>query len=294
MARSAIPVYDICTIDQQSAQRDLLIERFGAYLDKHYQHLHRPHRHSFYHLVMFTKGAGTHSIDFVRFPVSACQIYFMIPGQVHSWHFEGGVDGYIVHFNQSLFTSFLQNGHYLDKFPFFDGNVENSICQLPPDSQGAITQLFESMLLEAGEGREQNLDMIRIKLLELFITVSRSCSYKEEKSGPSQKLLLLRNYQQLIDKHFRTIRLPKEYAGLLYVTANHLNALCQDLLGKTAGDLIRDRVLLEAKRMLTNLDMSIAEIAYDLNFQDNSYFNRFFKKEVGTTPDEFRKSFLHQ
>lgn len=105
---------------------------------------------------------------------------------------------------------------------------------------------------------------------------------------------LLKSFQHLIDKHFRTIKLPKEYAEFLYVTPNHLNALCQDLLGKTAGDLIRDRVLLEAKRLLTNADLTVTEVAYDLNFQDNSYFNRFFKKNVGVTPDDFRKNFINQ
>ena len=289
-----IPVYDICTIDQQNAQRDLLIERFDAYLEKHYHNLHRPHRHSFYHLVLFTMGSGSHTIDFEKFAVKPFQIYFMAPGQVHSWHFENKVDGYIVHFNEVLFTSFLQNGHYLERFPFFKGIVQNSVCQLPASIYDQVISLFESMLDEVKEGKEQNLDVIRLKLLELFITVDRSCASKNNSNIPQQKLLLLRSYQQLIDKHFRTIKLPKEYAELLYVTPNHLNALCQDLLGKTAGDLIRDRVLLEAKRLLTNADMTITEIAYDLNFQDNSYFNRFFKKNVGVTPDDFRKTFINQ
>ncbi|OLY94296.1 transcriptional regulator, AraC family [Cnuella takakiae] len=293
MAKASIPVYDICTIDQM-AQKDLLIERFGAYLEKHYQHLHRPHRHSFYHLVLFTKGKGGHIIDFKKFPVRPLQIYFMIPGQVHSWHFEGEVDGYIVHFNEVLFTTFLQNGHYLDRFYFFQGNAEDGICQLPVSANSQVTSLFEAMLAEVGESKEQNLDLIRLKLLELFITVDRSCTSRKGKNVPQQKLTLLRSFQNLIDKQFRTIRLPKEYADLLYVTSNHLNALCQDLVGKTAGDLIRDRVLLEAKRLLTNADMTVTEIAYDLNFQDNSYFNRFFKKNVGVTPDEFRKNFIQQ
>lgn len=289
----AIPVYDICTIDQQS-QKDLLIERFGSYLEKHYHNLQRPHRHSFYHFVLFTKGSGTHSIDFKKFKVKPFQIYFMIPGQVHSWHFEGEVDGYIVHFNKVLFTSFLQNGHYLERFHFFSGNSEDGVCQLPISVQEQVVPLFESMLHEVKEGKEQNLDMIRLRLLELFITVDRSCTAKNGKNIPQQKLLLLRSYQQLIDKHFRSMKLPKEYAELLYITPNHLNALCQDLVGKTAGDLIRDRIVLEAKRLLTNAAMTITEIAYDLNFQDNSYFNRFFKKEVGITPDEFRKTFINQ
>jgi AraC family transcriptional regulator, transcriptional activator of pobA len=289
----AIPVYDICTIDQR-AQKDLLVERFGAYLEKHYQHLHRPHRHSFYHLVLFTKGKGSHTIDFEKFTVSPYQVYFMIPGQVHSWHFDGDVDGYIVHFTEELFTSFLQKAHYLEKFFFFQGIAEDGICQLPTNLHAYITGLFETILNEVGMDKDQNLDMIRIKLLELFIAVDRNCTGRKGANVPRQKLTLLRSFQHLIDKHFRTIKLPKEYADLLYVTPNHLNALCQDLVGKTAGDLIRDRVLLEAKRLLTNADMTVTEIAYDLNFQDNSYFNRFFKKNVGMTPDEFRKTFLNQ
>jgi AraC family transcriptional regulator, transcriptional activator of pobA len=291
MAKASIPVYDICTIDVR-ALKDLLIERFGVYLEKHYQNLHRPHRHSFYHLVFFTSGKGSHTIDFDRFPVQPNQIYFMIPGQVHSWHFDGKVDGYIVHFDESLFRTFLQNGHYIEPFRFFSGNSKEGVCLLPVSSQPHITKLFEEMLVEVVKGKEQNLDMIRLKLLELFITVERDCVSNKGKNVPQQKMTLLRSFQQLIDKDYRSIRLPKEYADLLYVTPNHLNALCQDLLGKTAGDLIRDRVLLEAKRLLTNADMTVTEIAYDLNFQDNSYFNRFFKKNVGMTPDDFRKSFL--
>ena len=291
MAR-AIPVYDICSIDNSSAQRGLMIQRFAHYLEKHYQHLHLPHRHSFYHLVLFTKGKGSHTIDFERFPVKPFQIYFMIPGQVHSWHFEGDVEGYIVHFNESLFTTFLQSGHYLERFSFFSGNSTDGVQRLPVEEYDRVTALFESMLEEINEGREQNIDIIRIRLLELFIIVDRSGADNKKKNVPQQKLVLLRNFKQLIDKQFRRIRLPKEYAELLYVTPNHLNALCQDLLGKTAGDLIRDRVLLEAKRLLTNADMTVAEIAYDLNFQDNSYFTRFFRKYTGATPEEFRKKFM--
>jgi len=285
----AIPVYDICNIDQSSAQRGLMIERFSTYLEKHYKNLHTPHRHSFYHFVLFTKGKGSHNIDFENFTIKPFQIYFMIPGQVHSWHFGSDVDGYIVHFNESLFSSFLQNAQYLERFPFFSGNSKDGVCQLPVSVHDRILFLFQSMLEEVKESKELNLDMIRLRLLELFITVERHCVRKKDKSIPQQKLILLKNFKQLIDKHFRSLKLPKEYAEILYITPNHLNALSQDLLGKTAGDVIRDRILLEAKRLLTNADMTVTEIAYDLNFQDNSYFNRFFKKYTGTTPEEFRK-----
>ena len=278
------PVYDICNIDNSSAQRGLMIENFSSYLEKHYQQLHKPHRHSFFHLVLFTQGAGTHTIDFVTFPVKPGQIYFMIPGQVHSWHFQGEVDGYIVHFNESLFTTFLRDGQYLERFSFFSGNSEDGVINLSAEVYTKAVRLFASILDE-----DQPLDLIRLRLLELFITVEQSSATKTEKNIPLQKLSVVKTFKQLIDAKFRTLKLPKEYAELLHVTPNYLNALCQDLLGKTAGDLIRDRVILEAKRLLVNAGLTVGEIAYELNFADNSYFTRFFRKHTGVTPEEFRR-----
>src|SRR3982751_2927759 len=69
----------------------------------------------------------------------------------------------------------------------------------------------------------------------------------------------------------------------------HLNSLCRDLLGISAGEVIRERIVLEAKRLLVNGGLSITEIAYRLNFQDNSYFTKFFKKYAGATPEDFRR-----
>jgi AraC family transcriptional activator of pobA len=98
----------------------------------------------------------------------------------------------------------------------------------------------------------------------------------------------LRKFLNLIEKNVSILKFPREYAELLYVTPNHLNAICKELLGKSAGGMIRDRVVLEAKRLMINLDLSISEIAYELNFRDNSYFSKFFKKYTGITPEEFR------
>lgn len=297
-SKEKIPVYDICSLskDQQHQQDSFLVERFGAYLARHPKSLHHPHRHSFFHIVFFTKGCGTHTIDFTQFKVVPFQIYFMVPGQVHSWDFEGAVDGYIINFSDALFRSFLLNPNYLERFHFLSGVSDDSVCHLPVQAHAKTIQLFEELLDEAGTGDQQanHNDMIKVLLMQLFMTVEKNCKNGGKKVIPQQKHLLLRNFRRLIDQHYLTIKLPKEYADLLYVTPNHLNALCQDLLGKTAGELIRDRIILEAKRLLTNADMTITQIAYELNFQDNSYFNRFFKKYVGTTPDEFRTKLSKQ
>lgn len=287
-----IPVYSIQNVQTAPLQRsDFQVERLVTYLDRHYEDKHTPHRHSFYHMVLFTAGKGTYTIDFNRFSVKPFQVYSMIPGQVHSWHFEGGVTGFVFNFSDTFFKNFLFNQFYLDLFSFFSGLVEDSVFQLPAAIHKKVAEVFEEMAQKALAGITQE-DMVRVLALQLFLLMNGSLVKKESGAIPEQKKLLLQNLRGLIDAHYKTIRLPKEYADLLYITPNHLNALCQDLLGMTAGELIRNRVLLEAKRLLTNVKMTVAEVAYELNFQDNSYFSRFFKKYEGVTPDEFRKQFL--
>jgi len=288
--KSAIPVYDICNLSEFK-QHDILISRFSPYLAIH-DNLHLAHKHSFYHLLLFTEGGGSHSIDFKSFAVRPYQIYFMIPGQVHSWSFEGKVDGYVVNFSVPFFQSFLLKPDYLEQFPFFNGVLEDAVIDLPEAIRPKVLAIFGQLIAESESGQRLGLDMVKALLLQLFITVGRLSFEKRPGSVTPFNYTLLKNFQKLIEKHCTTLRLPKEYAGLLYITPNHLNALCKEALGISAGEVIRNRIVLEAKRLLVNLKLTIAEIAYTLNFEDNSYFTKFFKKQAGLTPEEFRKEAL--
>lgn len=282
-----IPLVDIQTL---SAYKEdvFLISRFGTYLAKH-QNLHHAHRHSFYHLVFFTKGAGFHAIDFTRFETKPYQIYFMIPGQVHSWSFEGEVDGYVVNFSPAFFLSFLLRPDYLESFPFFNNIVQDSVINITSPLNEKIKGLFEEIMLYDSQREVFQGDMIRALLLQIFILIDQNHFASKPQSIPQYNYALLKNFQKLIEKNYTNLKLPMEYADLLYITPNHLNALCKEHLGIQAGEVIRNRIILEAKRLLINQQTSISEIAYFLNFKDNSYFSKFFKKQVGITPEEFRK-----
>jgi len=269
----------------------MLISRFGIYLQKH-KDLNFPHKHTFYHLVLFTKGGGVHAIDFKTFKVVPYQIYFMIPGQVHSWNFEGEVDGYVIHFSEDFFRSFLLTNDYLAQFPFFSGDIDDAVINIHEELRPKIRALFENIIAESEKPARMGTDLIRTLLLQVFILLARVGSDHCEKQHSAYNYTLLKNFRQLVEKNFASLRLPKEYAELLYITPNHLNAICNDMLGVSAGEVIRGRVLLEAKRLLINLDLNISEIGYRLNFNDNSYFTKFFKKYTGQLPEEFRKSTL--
>lgn len=268
---------------------EILVARFPDYLTAH-PDIKFPHRHSFYHMALFTSDSGFHTIDFEKFPVKAGQFYFMIPGQVHSWHFEGHPDGYVLNVSAHFFNAFLQDGAYLERFPFFSGAPADGVVQLPPAALRTVTSLLDNMLMETDGQQAFNLDMLRLLLLQVYIVAGRISLEKTPGQAPPQNYMLLRNFRKLVETHFMQQRLPKDYAAMLYVTPNYLNAFCRDIIGKSAGEVIRDRVLLEAKRLLINADMPVSAIAYQLNFADNSYFTKFFKKYAGVTPEEFRKS----
>jgi len=287
VAQQSYPVYDIAGF--AASRPDVVVGPFGPYRLAHHK-LEVPHRHRFYHMVYFTKGGGHHTIDFDRFPVQPHQLYAMAPGQVHHWEFEGNVDGYVLNFSASFFQSFLLRPDYIDDFPFFHGFAQQSVLDIPSPMQPQIVALFEEMIPLAASNNALNLDKLRVLILKLLLDLAGTQA-PTRSAHISYNTTLLRNFQKLVDKHFAELRLPRDYAAMLHITPNHLNALCTDLLGLSAGEVIRNRIALEAKRLLINPELSVATVAYMLNFEDNSYFTKFFKKNTGMTPEAFRKSF---
>ncbi|SDF26481.1 transcriptional regulator, AraC family [Mucilaginibacter pineti] len=282
------PLYDICEFPPESDQ-DVVVSRFGIYL-KNLKKLHFPHRHDFYQLILFTEGGGSHSIDFENFRIVPFHMYFLSPKQVHGWYFEGNMDGYVVNFSAQFFQSFLLKSDYLEQFPFFfSGNVADSVMDVPEKLQQEVIFILEKILAENDTSHKYRFDTIRVLILQLLYVIGNFSTINKENVKETYNVALMRSFETLIEKNYLTLRLPKLYAELLYITPNHLNALCNDIKGISAGDMIRNRIILEAKRLLISLDMTVTEVAYALNFDDNSYFCKFFKKQEGVTPEVFRK-----
>ncbi|RZK38424.1 MAG: helix-turn-helix domain-containing protein [Pedobacter sp.] len=286
-----IPIYGIENLKSYKNE-GILVAKFGHYLDEH-QHLLRAHKHNFYHLVFFTEGSGEQNLDFNKFKIQPGLIYFMIPGQVHSWNFDTKPDGYIINFSTDYLSSFLLEADYLNRFSYFNDQPSAQVIDLPKTIQHKIKPIFDEMLREGLNDIPVNDDLVKTKLIQLLIIIARYQNTTETISKNGYNHILLKNFKSLIEKNYKELKLPKQYAELLYITPNHLNAVCNDFLGISAGTIIRNRVLLEAKRLLVNLDLRIIEVASELNFSDQSYFIKFFKKYEGTTPEKFRKSITH-
>lgn len=265
--------------------QDFELFRF-EYFAQDIQHLHKPHRHHFYTFLLVTAGGGSHDIDFTNYVLKANRLFLIAPGQVHAWKKLTNVKGFVVLFDDTFIT--LAKGRKMMRdWPLF---TLNQRCYL--DLHPNETQSWYSVLLEMeGELRahdEFSKDTIFYSLGKLLVRASRLYrEYASKNKLPDQPLLY--SYQELIEKNFHQWHTPKAYAKQLNITANYLNALCKEQSGKSAGALIRQRILLEAKRLLAHTQLSVGEIAYQLNFTDNSYFGRFFKRYTDLTPEAFRK-----
>lgn len=287
-----IPTISICNLlGEDYSLQDLIIHDLKQFIQSH-KSIEFPHRHSFYQLLYITKSdGGRHIIDFEEHEVKPGMLYIIAPSQVHEWIFNDSTEGVLINFNEIYFSSFLANSNYLLDFPFFTANGNHSVIDITKEN---LTESVEDLLAKTKEEysscNECKQDLIKLLLLELFIRINRTIVVNQSSVANRHNYITFRNFEKLIEQNYTKLRLPKDYAKLLFITPNHLNALCKQLSGKSAGDIIRNRILLEAKRQMINSTQTISEIGWLLNFEDNSYFTKFFKKHEGVTPDEFRKS----
>lgn len=280
-----IPVLEQCTVSYKE-DKNFLADRLDVYLSKN-NNLVFPHRHNFYQMVLFLSGEGMHEIDFRQYAIQRGQVYFMGPGQVHSWMFEGKMTGYIVNFDIDYFKSLLIQPDYIESLNLFS-SLNEGVFVLEEDQLAEFSFLFDQ--LNELNTKPVDIDLKRSLLLYILLKLDQAYVPNFPTKTVDYHLVLIKNFISLVDLNFKELHLPKEYAELLFVTPNHLNSVCKEYLGAQAGEVIRNRIMLEAKRLLILPDWTISQVSYELNFNDNSYFTKFFKKVEGKTPEEFRKS----
>lgn len=280
-----IPVLEQCTVSYKE-DKNFLADRLEVYLGKN-NNLVFPHRHNFYQMLLFLSGEGMHEIDFKQYPIERGQVYFMGPGQVHSWMFEGKMTGYIVNFDIDYFKSLLIQPDYVENLDLFS-SLNEGVFTLEEYQVREISSLFDQLIKLSSLPVAK--DLKRSLLLYILLRFDQAYIPNFPAKSIDYHLVLIKNFISLVDQNFKELHLPKEYAELLFVTPNHLNSVCKEYLGTQAGEVIRNRIMLEAKRLLILPDWTISQVAYELSFNDNSYFTKFFKKVEGKTPEEFRKS----
>lgn len=252
-----------------------------------------PHRHAFHEICFFKKGGGIHEIDFEKFPVEDYSIHFVKVGQVHLLSSTRDVNGRVMAFSPELLWNKkedpIDTHHY---FPFFNPLNPIQILKLNPSEFDSIMESVENLARDKDIWLRRSRTIIKshlqIILEKCYYFVSREDAMKVELLPGEVDIVTA--FKQLVELHFKEKHQVQEYSYLLNITSGHLNRYCKFSAGQTASEILFHRITLEAKRLLLFTNLASKVIAYELGFEDPSYFSRYFKRNTGLSPLAFRES----
>lgn len=244
-----------------------------------------PHRHNYYEIIFFNNSGGNHEIDFKKHPVTAYTAHVISPEQVHVLKRGKNVTGYVISFSAELFLSINHNTGFLDAFPFFLPLDSLPVVKLSKNGANYFLNKVNEIELEVSSNNINKKEMLAFLIGQILLFLKRN--YQEPENNNVENDLAKR-FRELIKQHFFKLISVTEYAAMLSVTPGHLNDTIKRATGKNAKSMIDELRVLEAKRLLYHSQFTVKEIAAHLNFEEPSYFNRFFKKHTGSTPLAFR------
>ncbi|MCU0444276.1 MAG: AraC family transcriptional regulator [Microscillaceae bacterium] len=283
--KNSFPFYSIGHfINEPNNPTQFEITRFAEMQEPQVDDLHK---HTFYEIIWIEEGISRQIIDYQAYTIYPQSLFFISPGQLHYFEEWQPLQGGSIFFTEDFFLLNQINQDKLFELAFLDNFYINPGFQPRPSDYTEIKQIID--LLYTEKKRPDYLPTIAQSLLHILLAqIQRSMDSQTPQSTAKKYVITYKKFKNLIDVHFRTDFTAKDYAEQLHITQHHLNHIAKEITGKTATELIRARVILEAKRLLTFSDNTVSEIAYYLGFEENSYFTRVFRQEVGISPGEFR------
>ncbi|MEP2026801.1 MAG: AraC family transcriptional regulator [Reichenbachiella sp.] len=283
-----IPVYSIEKF-KEGGEKPYQIEVFDA--NRHFE-VEYPHCHDFFEVLFLTQGSGVHIIDNNSYEIQPPCIFFLSPGQAHKLELSEDVSGYIFLFTGEFYLLDKSNQNKLLEYPFFFNVKQDNPPLLIKDSsdQAFLASLFKKGCEEMSKTDQGSYELSHA-LLELILCSCERLYPPEQLEGVRQKgHVLVKRFRELIEEKYQQNLSIKDYADLLNVSENHLTHLVKERTSKTSKELIREKQIIEIKRLLKYSDYSITQIADHLSFKDQSYFTKFFKKSEGITPLDYREN----
>ena len=253
-----------------------------------------PHRHDCYEVLYICDGEGTHIIDFDPYPIQPPVFYFLSKDQVHFWQLRKPLKGYALLFPEEFLVFPSSNIIRAHDFAFFHHVGHAPYLSVSQEHLTMISGLLEGIEQEFHNENARSLTVLRAYIHILLTKLNRLYIVDHPDEHSAQTSSLVRRFKQLVSEHFLTEHSVQDYARRIGISPSHLRDSIKAVTGYAPGHIIRQKLVLEAKRLLSNSNVTVAEIGYRLNFEDSSYFGRFFKRETGMRPVAFRQQIREQ
>ena len=249
-------------------------------------------RHDCYELIWVTQGSGACIIELEKIVIKNDTIFCLIPGQAFQIETEDDVKGFIIRFNEPFLNmgatdlDLCYHPGLLQSFAKAAGiTLDKHLC-------GEMNELAGKMVRESDNPLLFKSELLRIYLKIFLIYLTRQSNVLLQTVMQSRNVELVKSFTALVEKNFKTTKRVNEYAKGLYVTPNYLNEIVKKVTGHSAGQHIRQRVVLEAKRQAAYSGICMKEIAWNLGFDDIAHFSKFFKTTAGISFTSFKAVML--
>lgn len=247
----------------------------------------RPHAHPDHAQILHVAtGGGSVCIEGEETNIEPPALIVFPAGVVHEIRFLPGTDGAVVTASTTLLRKLARSEAHL-----FDALAKPGVFRLEPGGTAdAVADAFACIQQEFVWEAKGRLSALEARMLIILVDLARIHSRHDSGANPrpDRDLAIVQRYRELLEANFHREKTVAFYASGLGVTAARLNAACQARLGRSASEVLHDRILTEAKRYLLYTERTVAETGHAIGFEDPAYFNRFFARRVGMPPGVYR------
>jgi AraC family transcriptional regulator, transcriptional activator of pobA len=275
-------------VNQQNG--NLAFKLFSFDNNSYFDHLQR---NNYYSLIWIREGNGNLKTDFSEYYFEENSLFSFSPYQPFMFS-SNLIKGIAIYFHSDFFCI-----HKHDTEVTCNGILFNNIWEIPfilvdEALQDTLEKLIQQIRSEMQDPGLAQVELLISFMKILLISASRAKAKQQPRAIPSKdekkEPVIMQHLKDAIERDFKSNHMPGEYAAKLNMSPNALAKITKAYFNKTLTNLITERILIEAKRELYLTNKSVKEIAYDLGYSDEYYFNRLFKKNVNISPQKYRQT----
>ncbi len=246
---------------------------------------HEPHKLKHAAICICTAGHCTLKINLQTYEIESPMLVTLMPGQIiESIDQSANFDGHTIVLSKRFIDMLNLPGWQQQYMTLFN----NPVNEIPADALRHL-QIFYTILHKAASDEENPFRLQVIEnLIRVFYYGGVSKFHNRDNRTTASKNSIVERFIELVQEHYRDERLIGFYADKLCITPKYLSKLVKENTGRSAGEWIESHVILEARAMLQSSDMTIQQIAASLNFPNQSFFGKYFKRATGLSPKQFR------
>jgi AraC family transcriptional regulator, transcriptional activator of pobA len=249
-------------------------------------------RHNYFSLIWITKGIGKVKADFTEYNFEANTLFAFSPYQPYMFSSDQDIEGIAILFHPDFYCIHMHQKEVACNGVLFNNIYEPPFILINEPTKTTFTLLLEQMKSEMQNQALAQYDLLVSYLKIFLITASRNKTEQQttkNKQFINQKEpFIIQNLKDAIEKDFKTKHSASEYANTLSISSKALAKITKTHFNKTITELISERIVIEAKRELFLTKKSVKEIAYELGYDDEHYFSRFFKVNADVSPQIYR------